>query len=236
MPARTADNNVTGARPKGPHALISEAGGPVRDSKGCRLVRRHHEMANAGASDTRTDEDLMVSYQSGDRGAFEELYARYAKQIHNFHRRAAARSEAADDLLQQTFLKLHTGRRRYRPDAPFRHWIFTIARNVLRDDGRQRRRRISVDVQEFDERAPSNVEGHARNARPEVGLIVTEQLGILPLTQREVIVLSRYQGMRYAEIGELLGISENAVKQRAFQGMQKLRRSLSVVETQVGEP
>jgi len=64
----------------------------------------------------------------------------------------------------------------------------------------------------------------------EIGLMVTEALGTLPLTQREVIVLNRYHGMTYAEIGELLGVSENAVKQRAFQAMRRLRQRLSTGE------
>ncbi|MBI3319362.1 MAG: sigma-70 family RNA polymerase sigma factor [Candidatus Omnitrophica bacterium] len=64
---------------------------------------------------------------------------------------------------------------------------------------------------------------------PEISLMVSEAVSALPLSQREVIVLNRYQGMSYAEIGVVLGISENAVKQRAFQAMQKLRRSLNIV-------
>jgi len=68
-----------------------------------------------------------------------------------------------------------------------------------------------------------------RGQRPDIRLIVSEAISALPLTQREVIVLNRYRGMSYAEIGEVLGISENAVKQRAFQAMQKLGRSLHTV-------
>ncbi|MBI3319363.1 MAG: hypothetical protein HYZ89_02080 [Candidatus Omnitrophica bacterium] len=78
----------------------------------------------------RTDEELMLVYQAGDREAFDALYARYAKAIYNFLRRTAQWPDAADDLLQKTFLNVHTGRHQYRPEAPFRHWIFTIARNV----------------------------------------------------------------------------------------------------------
>ncbi|MBI3491111.1 MAG: sigma-70 family RNA polymerase sigma factor [Acidobacteria bacterium] len=56
---------------------------------------------------------------------------------------------------------------------------------------------------------------------------MSDAISALPLTQREVIVLNRYRGMSYAEIGDVLGTSENAVKQRAFQAMQKLRGSLN---------
>lgn len=179
---------------------------------------------------TRTDEELMLVYQAGDRQAFDELYARYAKPIYNFLRRTAPRVDAADDLFQKTFLHVHTGRHQYRPQAPFRHWIFTIARNVLRDDARQQRRRPIVNAEAFDERLGVDVpSSQPRSHSVETGLIVSEAVGALPLSQREVIVLNRYQGMSYGEIGEVLGISENAVKQRAFQAMQKLRRALSAM-------
>lgn len=177
----------------------------------------------------------MIAYRGDDREAFDELYARYAKAIYNFFRRAAPRAEAADDLLQKTFLKLHTSRHRYRSEGLFRSWIFTVARNVLRDDGRERRRRPTAEAEQFDdERTLTTAAGERRNQSPEVGLIVAEALTALPLTQREVIVLSRYHGMSYAEIGDLLGISENAVKQRAFQAMRKLRRRLGVLDTHRG--
>jgi len=173
----------------------------------------------------RSDEELMLVYQSGDREAFDELYKRYAKPIYNFLRRAAQQPDAADDLCQKTFLKLHVGRHRYRPQAPFRYWIFTIARNVLRDDARERRRKPTTDLGALDGHGATEVESPRRDTM-DVGLIVTEAIAALPLGQREVIVLNRYQGMNYAEIGEVLGISENAVKQRAFQAMHTLRRRL----------
>ncbi|MBI3493291.1 MAG: hypothetical protein HY047_16150, partial [Acidobacteria bacterium] len=76
------------------------------------------------AVDARTDEELMRVYQAGDQQAFDEVYARYAKPIYNFLCRTAQPPNAADDLFQKTFLKLHTRRHQYRPQAPFRHWIF----------------------------------------------------------------------------------------------------------------
>lgn len=176
----------------------------------------------------------MLAYQSGEREAFDELYGRYAKPIYNFLRRAAWDPGAADDLLQKAFLKVHVARRLYRPEGSFRSWIFTVARNVLRDDGRQRSRGRVVETDEFDERVSTDPVSRARPVA-EIGLIVTEALAMLPLTQREVIVLNRYHGMSYAEISELLGISENAVKQRAFQAMRRLRQHLSVGEKGRGE-
>jgi RNA polymerase sigma-70 factor (ECF subfamily) len=175
------------------------------------------------------DEELMAAYQRGDLRAFEELYARYAKPIYNFLRRGADRPEVAEDLLQKTFLKLHAGRHQYQPVAPFRSWIFTLARNVFRDEARQRRRRPPDEGNELGDHHIALRSGTGRGT-PELNVMVEEALRTLPLTQREVIVLSRYHGMSYGEIGRLLGISPNAVKQRAFQGMHKLAQLLRGIE------
>lgn len=198
------------------------------------VVTRRGEGDAAG--DARTDEELMRVYQAGGHEAFDALYARYAKPIYNFLRRTAQPPDAAEDLLQKTFLKLHTGRHQYRPQAPFRHWIFTIARNALRDDARGQRRQPIVKSDVFNVQIGMERAKDPRGHSPDIGLIVSEAIGALPLTQREVIVLNRYRGMSYAEIGEVLGISENAVKQRAFQAMQKLRRSLDIVAGELKEP
>ncbi len=189
-------------------------------------------MPGQGNARPRADEELMVAYQRGDRDAFEELYHRYAKPIYNFFRRAG-KPEAAEDLAQKTFLKLHVGRARYVPTGSFRGWIFVLARNVLRDEGRRQARRPDP-LEEFND---ERTRWRAREeGGKEVGILVAEALAILPLTQREVIVLNRYHGMNYAEIGQVLRISENAVKQRAFQAMRKLRRYLSAAEGKKSAP
>lgn len=187
----------------------------------------------SAAEPADSDEALVLRYQSGDRGAFDELYDRYAKPIFNFLRRAAQRPDAADDLCQKVFLKLHLGRHLYRPQAPFRHWIFTIARNVLRDDARERRRKPTTDIGVLEGRRWTAVVS-PRPDTMDVGLMVNEALAALRLGQREVIVLNRYQGMNYAEIGAVLAITENAAKQRAFQAMRTLRRHLLGIGHQRG--
>ncbi|MPY88850.1 MAG: sigma-70 family RNA polymerase sigma factor [Luteitalea sp.] len=180
------------------------------------------------------DEDLMLAYQRGDRDVFDELYARYAKPIYNFFRRTALDDGTADDLVQKTFLKLHVARGHYRAEGSFRSWIFAVARNVLRDDARQRGRARIKKTDEFNEQISTDPVTQVR-PNAEIEVMVTEALATLPLTQREVIVLNRYHGMTYAEIGELLGINANAVKQRAFQAMRTLRQRLSIDSERSGE-
>lgn len=189
---------------------------------------RNAAQDDRGASPlTRSDEALMMAYQDGALEAFEELYRRYERPIYNFLRRAATNPASTDDLFQKTFLKLHVARRRYRPEAPFRKWLFTLALNVVRDDARQRRRSSRLETEVFDEsrRMPASMSDEPRETQA-IGLAVTQALASLPFHQRQAIILSRYHGMSYEEIGELLGLSSNAVKQRAFQAMRRLKQRL----------
>lgn len=84
----------------------------------------------------------------------------------------------------------------------------------------------------FDETRAAATEGPREPDARVVGLAVTQALAALPFHQRQVVVLSWYHGMSYAEIGELPGLSTTAVKQRAFQAMRRLKQRLSAVDPQ----
>src|SRR5215471_21247139 len=94
-----------------------------------------------------SDEVLMASYVTGDRQAFTTLFARLAPRLHRFFRRSFASEAAADDLLQQTFLKIHRARATYRQDMKVAPWAFAIAARVRLDELR-RRKRLSEDGDE----------------------------------------------------------------------------------------
>jgi len=135
-------------------------------------------------------------------------------------------SADADDLLQATFLRLHRGRRSFRPEMGLRGWLFTIAARVRRDEARRRFRRASgVDPSQPEELAAPEA-GDPLVAR-ERACAVRAALARLPDSQREVIYLHRFEEMSFAEIGAVLGTSEGAVKLRAFRGYEKLREELA---------
>ncbi|MCC7541870.1 MAG: RNA polymerase sigma factor [Deltaproteobacteria bacterium] len=178
--------------------------------------------------DTRTDEELMEAYASGERGAFEVLFARLAPRLHAFFARSFGRSDAADDCLQTTFVKLHVARGTYRTGARLRPWVFAIAARVRLDELRRRYRLPpTADEDAIDEAVHVPATGHAEAAeRAELATRVRAAVEALPESQRVVVLLHRFEGLTFGEIGEALGVSEGAVRIRAFRAYDSLRAKL----------
>lgn len=173
----------------------------------------------------------MLAYAAGEPEAFDELFARYGQKIYNLFVRSLGSSEIAKDLVQETFLRLIQARSRYRPDRSFASWLYTIAMNLLRDQYRRSKRqsRWMQDQGNAGEAAAAcdRDEASLSNAPDDSRLqAVMEAVQRLPQEQRQVILLAKYQGLSYKEIGEVLGISEAAAKQRAYRALKQLRREL----------
>jgi len=168
----------------------------------------------------------MARYAEGDCHSFKEIFARWAPRLHGYFLRVTGASGEADDLLQATFLKIHRARKSFRPEMGLRGWLFTIAARVRTDEVRRRSRHPSgVDPVRAEELAAPD-EGDPAVAR-ERASAVRAALARLPDSQREVIYLHRFEQMAFAEIAAVLGISEGAVKLRAFRGYEKLREELA---------
>lgn len=172
----------------------------------------------------------MAAYVSGDRRAFEQLFARLAPRLHRFFRRSFSTEATADDLLQVTFLKLHRARDTYKPDMRVAPWAFAIAARVRLDEFR-RRKRLAEDG---DEEALARAD-EARAVGPrDDGAIdgdtadaVRRAVDALPESQRVVIHLNRFEEMTFAEIARVLGTTEGAIKLRAFRAYGALRQVLA---------
>jgi RNA polymerase sigma-70 factor (ECF subfamily) len=178
-----------------------------------------------------SDEMLMAAYARGDRHAFAQLFARLGPRVHRFFKRSFGSDAVADDLLQQTFLKVHGARATYKPDLRARPWIFAIAARIRIDEYR-RRKRLAEDG---DEEALARADEAAATAGSddagalEAGEIeaVRRAVDALPESQRMVVHLNRYEGMTFAEIARVLGTTEGAVKLRAFRAYGTLREKLA---------
>lgn len=170
----------------------------------------------------------MRAYVGGSREAFSRLFARLAPAVHAFFVRSLRNRALADDLLQTTFLKVHDSRHRWSPERRVRPWIFTIAAHVREDELRRLRRFApAIDEEQIEAEADGptgadvSLQQEARAER------VREALDRLPETQRMVIHLHRYEEMSFAEIAEVLGTTEGAVKLRAYRGYEHLRTALA---------
>lgn len=186
----------------------------------------------------------MLVYQGGSKEAFEELFARYRTRLFTYFRRSLGDSAQADDLLQTLFLRVHRARDMYRPSAAFSTWIYTIARNLVRDaldkeraetarrvTTRQSQRETDEEPIPVEERiADEHTAPETRLQRKEVAARLQQGLLSLSLEQREVILLSKYEGLSFPEIATILGCSVTAAKVRAFRALKALRAVLRDVK------
>ncbi|MCU0675479.1 MAG: RNA polymerase sigma factor [Myxococcota bacterium] len=167
----------------------------------------------------------MRRYLAGDRAAFSALFTALAPRVHGFFLRSFGAKDVADDLLQTTFLKLHRARDTFRPGAKVRPWVFGIAARVRADELR-RRYRVPRSVSDD---ALDDLRFSVPPPRPEAGQVaarVQTAIAELPESQRVVVLLHRFEGLTFAEIGDALGAAEGAVRIRAFRAYATLRKKL----------
>jgi RNA polymerase sigma-70 factor (ECF subfamily) len=162
------------------------------------------------------DAELMLACGRGDDAAFDRLFGRWGGRLLGYLQRMVSDTATAEELVQETFLRVHRARDRYQPDARFSTWLYRIATNVALNELRRPRRRrphSSVD----DEQAPLSLV--AGGAGPEVlvqarqaARDLARELERLPERQRMALWLSAVEGFSYAEVAEALETSDKSVK------------------------
>jgi len=165
----------------------------------------------------------MVQYQEGSLEAFRELYAHLASDLRRYVRFLTRGSDAADDLLQETFLQLHRSRAAYNPAYAVRPWIFGLARNVCLLNRRAMRRWANIHAVGGDlpdVPVPAEVE---RLADADA---IRQCLAELPADHAEALTLHHVWGFSFDEIAGMLGVSAVAARARASRGMARLRAEL----------
>ena len=171
----------------------------------------------------RSDEELMLAYVAGDHAAFRALFDRYAPILMRLTLRHLRSQELAREVVQQTFFQLHAARLDFRAGARLRPWLFTIAMNLVREHYRKRQRRKETELDEARspialDRSPLEQEQQAARVR--------EALAQLPVAQREVVELHWFEDRPFAEVAQIVGASEGAVRVRAHRAYQRLKELL----------
>ena len=184
------------------------------------------------------DEVLMLAFQSGDARAFEQLVQRHRTPVFNFLLRLLGDRARAEDLLQETWLKVVRSAPSYERKAKFTTWVYTIARNLCVDASRRDRHRnaASLDAvsaggdgegRPLGDRVPDAGATPERSAHGgELRSAIEAALQKLPSEQREVFLLREYAGVPFKEISEVTGVPENTVKSRMRYALEGLRRVL----------
>lgn len=188
----------------------------------------------------RADEQVLVRQaQAGNRPAFEELVRRYDRDVLRLALNLLRGSEDARDVYQEVFLRAYRNLSRFRFECSFYTWIYRIATNVCLDHLRRKNTRreeqapLPADAdgvvpdffdQQTEQRSAANPERHFLGQ--ELGRHITAALDGLSPRERMVFELKHYEGLKLRVIGDMLGTSEETVKNSLFRATRKLRASL----------
>lgn len=179
-----------------------------------------------------TDETLIAQFQRGDVQAFDVLVHRYKDQLLNYVYRFVGNRVDAEDIVQDTFLRVYKNKHYYKEIAKFSTWVYTIAGNLAKTELRRRKRRKVFSVSNFvneerdfdipdGERSPDQaVDGALKDD------MIQKAIDKLPAKFKEVIILRDVQGFAYEEISQILNIPLGTVKSRVNRGRLKLQEDL----------
>ena len=187
----------------------------------------------------------MERYQRGDARAFEILVQRHQGPVYNFVLRILGHREAAEDVLQEVFIRIVKGAGQFERRAKFTTWAYTIARNLCIDAQRKARyRRVDSLDQGIDDDADSPSLGASigdgargvdeRAFDVQVRMVMVEAIAALSEEQREVFTLREYAGLPFQEIAVVVGCPENTVKSRMRYALENLRKRMEAAG--IGNP
>lgn len=173
---------------------------------------------------TPTDEELMTAYVDGDEGAFRTLFDRYSPILLRLTSRHLQSNELAEEIVQQTFFRVHGARNDFREGSKLRPWIMTISMNLVREHWRRSKRRTPAPI-DVDSRPAPEPQFMPLEEAQRAQLLRTA-LERLPASQREVIELHWFQERPYSEVAQIVGTSEGAVRVRAHRAYNTLKQFL----------
>jgi RNA polymerase sigma factor (sigma-70 family) len=179
--------------------------------------------------ETGSDNELMGEVRSGDLDKLGLLFERHKDALFGYFYRNTHSTETSEDLVQSVFLRILKYRARFSGDGKFTTWMYHIAHNVHTDHYKKNNTQANTDRISTVE--PKNCDTAEKLfLKSETVQLIEKALRRLSKDKREILVLSRYQGLRYREISEILGCSEGAVKVRIFRAIMNLKQIYTELE------
>jgi RNA polymerase sigma-70 factor (ECF subfamily) len=182
------------------------------------------------------DSAIMLELRAGNMAGFDYLIQKYRKPIVNFMYRMVHNQGIAEELAQEVFLRVYRSRETYRAEARFSTWLYRIATNLGVNharDTRHERNASTIYLDEPDSETGTTPDVADMTPGAEAGLLRRERLNAirqhvmaLPERQRMAVLMHKYEGMDYKQIGDVLKLSESATKSLLFRAYQTLRERL----------
>jgi RNA polymerase sigma-70 factor (ECF subfamily) len=183
-----------------------------------------------------TDAEVMLELRAGNMAAFDVLLAKYRKPIIHFMFRMVHNQAVAEELAQEVFLRVYRSRETYRAEARFSTWLYRIATNLGVNHARDTRHQRLASTVYLDEPdaetgttpdvADETPSAEAEMLRRERMNAIRQHVMALPERQRTAVLMHKYEGLDYKQIGEVLKLSESATKSLLFRAYQTLRERL----------
>ncbi len=199
-------------------------------------ARARAEAVARGDFSALSDAEVMLELRAGNMAAFDVLLAKYRKPIVHFMHRMVHNQAVAEELAQEVFLRVYRSRETYRAEARFSTWLYRIATNLGVNHARDTRHERAASTVYLDDPDPeTGTTPDVADSTPtaEAGILRRERMNAirrhvmeLPERQRTAVLMHKYEGMDYKQIGEVLKLSESATKSLLFRAYQTLRVKL----------
>jgi RNA polymerase sigma-70 factor (ECF subfamily) len=199
-------------------------------------IEARRQAAARGDFSLLTDAEVMLELRSGNMAAFDVLLGKYRKPIVHFMFRMVHNQAVAEELAQEVFLRVYRSRETYRAEARFSTWLYRIATNLGVNharDTRHERTASTIYLDAVDAETGTTPDVADTTPSAEADLLQQERMKAirqhvmaLPERQKTAVLMHKYEGMDYKQIGEVLKLSESATKSLLFRAYQTLREKL----------
>lgn len=180
---------------------------------------------------TLTDNAIMMKVKAGDLDRMGLLFERYHRQLYGFLYHMTYQREASEDMVQQVFYKMLKYRNSFTGSGEFMQWMYAIARNVLKDQGRRKKLVLAKDsAADMADYIPGSTNIEEQLERKQAAQGLQRAMQKLNDDEREILSLSRFQELKHQEIAQILNISEGAVKVRVHRAMCQLKEIYTKIE------
>ncbi len=169
-----------------------------------------------------SDNAIMLKVKSGDLNKLGILFERYNRMLFGFFYRITSNRDLSEDLVQNLFIRIMKYRKNFRGEGKFSTWMYTIARNILADHFKQTKRK-GFNIEITDAHELINDESIEFELEEEKHQLLKKAMNCLEKEKLELLILSRYQGLKYREIAEIMNSSEGAIRVKIFRALNDLR-------------
>jgi RNA polymerase sigma-70 factor (ECF subfamily) len=216
--------------------LVLDSPGLRRQPAGVPEGPTEARVAGSAAADPASDAAIMLRVAAGDEAGFNYLVGKYHRPMINFLYRMVHNQAVAEELAQEVFLRVYRSRESYRAEAKFTTWLYRIATNLAVNNARDTKyersaQNVYLDVPDEETGTTPEVADDEPNVeqkllRTERMTAIKKHVMALPERQRTAVLMHKYQGLDYRQIGDVLKLSESATKSLLFRAYQTLRDKL----------